>query len=134
VNIYDAIMKAADTIEKTPHLYNFQAIRVHDCNTPQCMLGWIGHYLGMEGARVYGDVMGVLGLNKNANISIGHALGYNPRMHGDYVASPKAAAELLRYFAHRFETNRVGIPGSVREIFTHPRQTISDTAPDQRFA
>lgn len=56
MNIREAILKAADWIEKNPHLYNFDRTRVPDCNTPGCMVGWIGHFMGYEpGTRCWQD-------------------------------------------------------------------------------
>lgn len=50
MNIREAILKAADHIERNPKAFNFQSIYVPDtdCGTPGCALGWIGHYLGMR--------------------------------------------------------------------------------------
>lgn len=48
LNIYDAIMKAADHIERHPKLFNFAEVWVPDCGTPGCALGWIGHFAGVK--------------------------------------------------------------------------------------
>lgn len=56
MNIYTAIMKAADTIERYPDSFSFGSCTVpkgHDCGTPGCALGWIAFYLGHErGSRI----------------------------------------------------------------------------------
>lgn len=44
MNIYNAIMKAADHIERNPDLFSFSPILIPDCGTPGCALGWIGHF------------------------------------------------------------------------------------------
>jgi hypothetical protein len=45
MNIYQAIMKAADRIEQYPQEFNFGSIGVpNECGTPGCALGWIGFY------------------------------------------------------------------------------------------
>ena len=48
MNVYEAIMKAADHIEMNPHLFNFTEVRVPSCSTPGCAVGWIAHFRGME--------------------------------------------------------------------------------------
>jgi hypothetical protein len=49
-NIYDAIMKAADHIERNPELFQFHRIYVPECGTPACALGWIGFFVGSKDA------------------------------------------------------------------------------------
>lgn len=47
MNIYDAIMKAADQIEEAPASFNFMSTRIPDrCGSPGCALGWIGLFAG----------------------------------------------------------------------------------------
>jgi hypothetical protein len=46
MNVYEAIMKAADHIERNPHLFDFDKERVPDCGTPGCALGWTAHFMG----------------------------------------------------------------------------------------
>ena len=46
MNIHDAVMKAADHIERNPHLFEFDMNPVpHDCGTPGCALGWVGYFM-----------------------------------------------------------------------------------------
>lgn len=47
MNVYDAMMKAADHIEANPRDFDFNSIYHPDgCGTPGCALGWVGHFLG----------------------------------------------------------------------------------------
>lgn len=47
MNIYDAIMKAADHIERYPKNFNFFRTSIPaDCGTPGCALGWVMHFSG----------------------------------------------------------------------------------------
>lgn len=40
-----AILKAADQIETRPETFNFCETGIpHDCGSPGCALGWIGHF------------------------------------------------------------------------------------------
>lgn len=51
-DIYTAIMKAADHIERNPSLFNFSEHRKpDDCGTPGCAIGWIGLFSGREFPR-----------------------------------------------------------------------------------
>jgi hypothetical protein len=114
ISIYNAIMKAADSIEKNPDLYNFMAIRVGTCNSPQCMLGWIGFHLGMTGKLVYQDVMPALGLSPNGGIAeLGWTFGKGS------VHDPKHCAAFLRQVAVKYRAPQklTGIPATVRAIF-----------------
>lgn len=48
-DIYDAIMKAADHIERNPKEFDFWNNFVPgSCGTPGCALGWIGYFLGIR--------------------------------------------------------------------------------------
>lgn len=69
--IQDAILKAADQIERHPNSYNFmQGIvrpAVSDPNTRMCALAWVGHFLHMHNAATYMDVGRVLGISPALN-------------------------------------------------------------------
>lgn len=62
MNIRDAILAAADHIERNPAAYRFTATDTGDGNCPACMWGHIGRMLGMPnftqnwdvGERVFG--------------------------------------------------------------------------------
>ena len=45
--VYEAIMLAADHIERNPADFNFMSIGIPDCGTPGCALGWIGSFGGL---------------------------------------------------------------------------------------
>lgn len=134
-SIYTAIMKAADTIERHPELYNFLSNEVPDCGSPGCLLGWIGHHLGLRGGNVFEAVTPLLCSNGTDALETlrywGSPTSEN-ESYGPVGQDSKAAAAHLRWLAPQFKPT--GLPDSVREIFTNPRQTISDTTPDQRFA
>lgn len=53
--MYDAIMKAADWIEKKPELYDFTINGVPpDCGSTACALGWIGYFAKIKGGKYCG--------------------------------------------------------------------------------
>lgn len=144
-SIYTAIMKAANTIEQQPELYIFQANQVPECGSPGCLIGHIGAQLGHVGQGVYsGETWAMIGLDPDRRHNILDQMGYwdfrykteeglTFLKHAVTEHAPLAAA-FLRHFAKRFKPVHTGLPDIVREIFTRPRQTISDTAVDQRFA
>jgi hypothetical protein len=55
MNIRDAILKAADWIEGHPRHFSFGFIKVPDCGSPGCAIGWIDHFLNIPaGALING--------------------------------------------------------------------------------
>ena len=53
MDTYQAILRAADHIERQPQLFDFERTRVPgNCRTPGCALGWIGFFAGRTQARV----------------------------------------------------------------------------------
>ena len=48
MNIREAILKAADTLERHPDLWRWSNCHVPDRGTPACAVGWIGHFAGCE--------------------------------------------------------------------------------------
>lgn len=48
MNIREAILMAADTLERRPDLWRWSNCYVPDCGTPGCAMGWIGHFAGCE--------------------------------------------------------------------------------------
>lgn len=113
MEIYNAIMKAADHIERNPHSYNFFNSVVPECGTQGCMLGWIGHFMGMTGANVFREVGPRLGFGRD--FLAGAAIGVQ---HGEDLKDSTDAVRMLRRFAQRYHPLRTGLPDSVREIFT----------------
>ena len=66
MNIRDAILKAADHIERNPGEFNFQSVFIPSapgCGTPGCALGWIGHFAGVHDPS---DLSGYWEREKNA--------------------------------------------------------------------
>jgi len=51
MNMYKAILQAADFIEGHPSQFKFSSVstpRHPGCGTPGCALGWIGHFAGFS--------------------------------------------------------------------------------------
>ena len=49
MNIRQALLKAADSIEQHPKLFSFHSCELpNECGTPGCALGWLAVHLGKE--------------------------------------------------------------------------------------
>lgn len=53
MEIRQAILKAADWIEKHPEQFSFGSIQVGGCGSPGCALGWISHFGGAIHGKHY---------------------------------------------------------------------------------
>ena len=129
MNIRQAILAAADSIEQNPDMFNFMANERPDlsCGTPGCALGWIGFYLGVGTARSMptptARAMGCPKMSLPSSVS-GERYedwGFYRRMYklyGGYGwkhAAPKCA-ETLRLYADRYHAEN-NIPKVVTDIF-----------------
>lgn len=54
--VRSAILRTADHIEQHPELFKFIKSTVPECGTPGCLLGWIGHFLGMTPGRCISEL------------------------------------------------------------------------------
>jgi len=122
MNVRQAILKAADSIDDGAP-YRFVAIMVpNDCGTPACGLGWIGFHLGMHGKYAETDVHEALGLGK---VTQGKNRKFYDRMEacgemedGSFpAAGPKEIASALRIYADQYHPETNHIPEWCLEIF-----------------
>lgn len=123
MNIRNAILKAADSIETHRNLYEFCSTRIPDpdCGTPGCALGWIGFHLGIPKRETLGH-----GLTQN-NHSVYDALGIDSQCcfdhlrqtvgHGKWKFQAIECAKALRQYADIHHPITDHIPSSVRAIF-----------------
>jgi hypothetical protein len=109
VNIRQAILKAADHIERNPRSFDFHRLTVPGgCGTPGCALGWIGYFGGVksdcDGLQASNiDVSRFIGLNGETGVfykrlgdvlkSSGRTDWYSWSQRADYCA------EALRIYA-----------------------------------
>lgn len=124
-DIYHAIFKAADSIERNPHLYDFWQNDITDCGSPHCILGWVGVHLGIKGKDFEGidAVKKTLGLGTFGALT---ALGWKQDVDGDWHDA-KHVSQFLRKFAQRYKGSHTGLPDVVRDIFKQP-ETARPTA------
>lgn len=120
MNIYDAIMKAADHIEADPSSYNFFEPNAPGAGGRGCMIGWVGHYMGLAGKDVYHEVVPALGVDvaKNTLPNILHVVGFQAG-DGCVTADARLAAKVMRRWAKTYQApvKHIGIPDRIRAIF-----------------
>jgi hypothetical protein len=121
MNLYNAIMKAAEHIERNPESYRFFSHRVPECGMPGCLWGHIGAQLGMVGACNMEVAV------KMAKDSTGHLYSFMDlrwnRMPSDspertkllaWHHNAKVAAEGLREYAEKYHGHEKLHPGFVK--------------------
>lgn len=118
MDIYSAVMKAADHIERNPQEFNFNTAiipRSAGCGTPGCALGWIGTFAGLwESWGGCGDLVpGYLGLSPGTHPRYGGATNPHPtfafysRMDAAYgshewIHGAAECANALRLYAAKY--------------------------------
>lgn len=93
--IREAILKAADSIERNPCLFDFYTVRVPpDCHTPGCALGWIAFHWGAPSFAALVEPMDV------------EECAFYDRMDdltsGGWEDDPRVCARGLRKYADRY--------------------------------
>ena len=126
MNIRTAILKAADSIERHPELFDFDSTAIPDCGTPGCALGWIAFHLGEYAFNTMPHKWNTMKLGKALCLT-DEASGINwaglnfYRRLSCIVSGWKDDASLcakaLRLYADKFHPETDHIPESVRTIF-----------------
>lgn len=129
MNLYHAIMAAADQIEKHPASFRFNTNTVppDDCGSPGCALGWIAHFVGWESPPVshaFGEMSSVghfaeecmkLPLDSsNAEMSF---YGRMDRLESEdaplpWIDNAVVAAQTLRKYAEKYHSHEKQRPTS----------------------
>jgi len=126
MNVRNAILKAADHIEKNPDEFDFMAIGFPEpnCGMPACTIGWIGSFLGKRAS--YGvtgfseEVLGVFALDFYERMD---QLGGNT-----WRSEAAACARALRQYAD------VHCPATQPRHSGIPANITRQKDPDQREA
>lgn len=116
MNIRNAILSAADSIENNPSLYEFGScdIASPDCGTPGCALGWIGLHLGLQESDNLYAVCDAIGAKCTVCFyALSEAVGSKKWYH-----SADECAKALRLYADKYHPQQDYIPASIRAIFT----------------
>ena len=122
MDVYNAILAAADQVEKNPSSFDFYESNIPIltesppyCGSIGCALGWIGYFMGYkrwqqlkEVARALTNEPGCPETNVYCNLD---AIDNTWRRDG------LTCARTLRIYAKRFAPPQPAIPDSVREIF-----------------
>ena len=116
MNIRTAILKAADSIEQNPKLYEFDSRTVPPCGSPGCLFGWIGFHMGLKVDTLNWTVAEAMGLTGTPSLYafMNNVVGL------DYVFNAATAAKGLRLYANKYrptEAKPTGIPDWCRQIF-----------------
>lgn len=116
MNIGTAILKAADSIEQNPNLFNFSSIfnPNPDCGTPGCAIGWISLWSGKAWEFPGSAIHKAMGVNtdtcfyKRMNSLVGHG----------WQLEAAVCAKALRLYADKYHpVTHTGIPEKTLRIF-----------------
>lgn len=104
MNIREAILRAADHIERYPEEFNFNLMGVPEphCGFPGCAIGWI---LSFEGStRNWGqrNILRVLGISEDDFYCRIQGLDKDVLPHVPWTRSPVLCAALLRKYADQY--------------------------------
>lgn len=122
MNIYNAIMTAADHIESDPGSFNFSRSRVPAaCGSPGCALGWIGFFLGTTGIHAC-DVAIEIGVDCTLNPNRKPEGNFYERVDAlvgsEWIFNAAKCVKGLRLYAAKYHApKRTGLPETVRDIF-----------------
>lgn len=117
MDIRQAILAAADHIERNPSEFNFYSIdipRNPGCGTPGCALGWIATFLGMSNYSAYHHGKGledVLGISSIRFYS--RMIELDPSWH----LFAENCAKTLRLYVDKYHPVPA-LPQAVRDIFS----------------
>lgn len=120
-DIRTAILKAADWIEKNPEQFAFTAIRVPECGTPGCALGWISHFYGVK-ARSYDygrDVFEPLGISYDTDFY----RRVDSLVASGWTRNPSLCAQGMRLYADKYHPALKELPSGAevcRELIRKP--------------
>lgn len=126
MNIREAILKAADHIERNPGTFRFSVgTKPHDCGSPGCAIGWIGYFAGCK-SRSYIDISKELFNIHHSEVYLRLTSAESPLAtdwaYGTWPRSAERCACALRFYADKYHpadgiAEVTGLPASVRAIF-----------------
>jgi hypothetical protein len=126
MEIYQAILKAADRIERRPDDYNFgRGTHPDDSPGGTCALAWIGYYLGV-GKSKYQNYPELYSNDVCMELMGSYDIGEffdRCTLIGKGITCERTAPRILRAYAEKYHAPRIGLPDIVREIF-QPKEII----------
>lgn len=108
MNIYTAIMKAADQIERNPHTFDFvqgrRPNREGNCGTPSCALGWVGFFAQSKEQYWTGVCQELFGMDPMDWYDF---LSKEAGSFNSWTSSPQECARVLRLYAAKHHAKPV---------------------------
>lgn len=103
MNIRDAILAAADQIQRDPESFNYFGNDLPSCGTPGCAIGWVAHFRGIRGsfnAASDRDAIRAIGVhwNYHSRSFVGRMDELSPVWRNDAAACARA----LRLYADKY--------------------------------
>lgn len=134
MDIYNAMMKAADHIERNPKLFDFMESLVRYPSFPMCVIGRVASFmdLGYEWQEVDGIAPTILGVSEEEFYSRMDRLEVRPfgSLTLPWCSNPLLCASLLRQYAKIFHAPDplpfIDIPSTVRALFETPETAAAD--------
>lgn len=130
MNIRQAMLLAADRIERSPSCYNFYNARSPGHRDDGCIIGWTAYYMGEQPNQE----CGVDGDGSLRNLC-GKLFGVTPRVFFDRIIAlnkrtfveTEFVAKAMRAYADKFlPAEPAGIPDGVRDIFTLTNEQLRE--------
>ena len=116
MNARQAILRAANSIEKYPDLFRFSSTDLPqpECGSPGCALGWIAFHASKSAMHQYREVLDI----SNSKI-------FYLRLHRlcggfKWKRSATVCSSTLRLYANKYHPETNHIPASIRQIFKQP--------------
>jgi hypothetical protein len=132
VNIYDAIMKAADHINRNPSDFDFMRYRPSKCGTPGCALGWISFFAKTPVDDHHRGALPLMGLDLSAM----GAWNFYDRMHAldeDWKDTAANCARTLRLYAEKHHGHEKPKPTAPDWNATAANWTVGDDVRSQEL-
>jgi hypothetical protein len=134
MNIRQAILRAADHVQRSPRDFEFREIAVPTaCGSPGCAIGWVAHFTGMtfpvHGCGIYPHHAKTISLVHpvcESVFGVDHHEFYTrmDALSSGWRRDPVTCARALRLYADKYHPSEkgtedlcTGIPASVRAIF-----------------
>lgn len=122
MNIYTAIMMAAEHIERRPDEFDFDSLVVParpGCGTPGCAIGWIIHFFGAERRTVIGNFTRThMGLESDS-VFYRRINAFAEYGDADWHYNSHQCARLLRLYAEKYHAPVIA-PPNWRAIMASP--------------
>jgi hypothetical protein len=130
MDIREAILKAANQIERHPETFEFFSFDKPGCGTPGCALGWIGAFMNFRHDSVSyaaDTAEQVLGIQEGDFYTRMHTVLGGGKLDDRWTDDAAMCAWTLRGYADAYHpaAPRDAIPSSVRAIFEPVQESVS---------